>query len=54
MIVCVCKAVNEEQVKKLIAKGKTLKEVKQITKATSQCGECLMELETLYKKYKDA
>lgn len=40
MIVCICKAVSDREIKRLVNLGHTLKEIQEITSAATQCGSC--------------
>jgi bacterioferritin-associated ferredoxin len=48
MIICHCKAVSECVIEKLLAEGKTIQEIVELTKITTDCGGCI---DVVYRKY---
>jgi bacterioferritin-associated ferredoxin len=50
MIICVCSNVSDKTIKKLIAEGKTTKEILQLTKACQNCHKCAEALKEVLKR----
>lgn len=50
MIICVCSNVSDKTIKKLIAEGKTTKEILQLTKACQNCHKCAEALKEALKR----
>ncbi|MDD9952524.1 MAG: (2Fe-2S)-binding protein [Zetaproteobacteria bacterium] len=48
MIVCLCKSLSERKIRQSIAEGAcSVREVQHCTKAGTQCGACLEEIQNL-------
>ena len=46
MFICICKAVTDEEIRKCITRGaKTVEDVQEKTKAGTQCGGCIEEVQ---------
>ena len=56
MIICLCHAVTEKQVRELLISGKTAEEVSEITGAGTGCGACveqIIEMENISNENKN-
>lgn len=50
MYLCICFNIKEKEIKEYIDNGYTLKEIKQKTKITKNCGLCKKGLKKIYEE----
>ena len=53
MYICLCKAVSEQKIRKLIERGAaTLKEIQQESQAGTNCGTCVCYIQDIIREFK--
>ena len=54
MYICLCKAVTEHKLRSIISKGaNNIKDIQEESKAGTNCGSCLCEIEDMLNSQKD-